>query len=86
MNRLRLNIGPRLVLCFALIILATLAGDVIVLWQFHTVRVQTGRLNEYDEELVSVRRVHSDLLRFRDTLEALANAKTGTAGVRRLTQ
>ena len=37
MNRLRLNIGPRLVLCFALILLSTLAGDVIVLWQFHTV-------------------------------------------------
>ncbi len=63
MNRLRLNIGPRLLLCFALIILATLAGDVIVLWQFHAVQAQTERLDEYDEELVTVLRVHSDVLK-----------------------
>ena len=75
MNRLRLNIGPRLVLCFALIIASMLAGDVIVLWQFHIVQAQAERLNEYDEELVTVLRVHSDLLKFRDTLESLANAK-----------
>ena len=67
MNRLRLNIGPRLVLCFALIIVLMLAGDAIVLWQFHIVHAQAERLNEYDEELVTVLRVHSDMLKFRDT-------------------
>jgi PAS domain S-box-containing protein len=72
---MRLNIGPRLLLCFTLIILSTFAGDVIVLWQFHVVQAQTERLNAYDEELVTVLRVHSDLLKFRDTLESLANAK-----------
>jgi hypothetical protein len=75
MNRLRLNIGPRLVLCFALIIVLMLAGDIIVLWQFHVVQAQAERLNEYDEELATVLRVHSDVLKFRDTLESLANAK-----------
>ena len=75
MNRLRLNIGPRLVLCFALIIVSMLAGDVIVLWQFQIVQAQAERLNEYDEELVAVLRVHSDMLRFRDSLESLANAR-----------
>ena len=75
MNRLRLNIGPRLVLCFALIIASMLVGDVIVLWQFHVVQAQAERLNQYDEELVTVLRVHSDLLKFRDALESLANAK-----------
>jgi PAS domain S-box-containing protein len=75
MNRLRLNIGPRLVLCFALIIVSMLAGDVIVLWQFHIVQAQTERLDQYDEELVTVVRVHSDMLKFRDTLESLANAR-----------
>jgi PAS domain S-box-containing protein len=75
MNRLRLNIGPRLVLCFALIIVSMLAGDVIVLWQFHIVQAQAERLNEYDEELVTVLRVHSDVLKLRDTLESLANAR-----------
>ncbi|MGA2695191.1 MAG: ATP-binding protein [Terriglobales bacterium] len=75
MNRLRLNIGPRLVLCFALIIVSMLAGDVMVLWQFHIVQAQAERLNQYDEELVTVLRVHSDVLKFRDTLESLANAR-----------
>ena len=75
MNRLRLNIGPRLVVCFAVILLSTLAGDVIVLWQFHTVQAQVERLNRYDRELVTVSRVHSDMLKLRDTLESLANAK-----------
>jgi PAS domain S-box-containing protein len=75
MNRLRLSIGPRLVLCFALIVVLMLAGDVIVLWQFHIVQAQAERLDKYDEELVTVLRVHSDLLKFRDTLESLANAR-----------
>jgi PAS domain S-box-containing protein len=75
MNRLQLNIGPRLVICFVLIILSMLVGDVIVLWQFHIVQAQAERLNEYDRELVTVLRVHSDMLKLRDTLELLANAK-----------
>jgi PAS domain S-box-containing protein len=75
MNRLRLNIGPRLLLCFALIIVSMLVGDGIVLWQFHIVQAQTGRLNEYDEELVTVLRVRSDMFKFRDALESLANAR-----------
>ncbi len=75
MNRLRLNIGPRLILCFALIIVSMVAADVIVLWQFHIVRAQAERLDAYDEELVTVLRVHSDMLKFRDTLESLANAR-----------
>jgi PAS domain S-box-containing protein len=75
MNRLRLNIGPRLILCFALIIVSMLAGDVIVLWQFHIVQAQAERLNQYDEELVTVLRVHSDVLNFRDALEPPTNTK-----------
>jgi len=75
MNRLRLNIGPRLVLCFALIIVLMFAGDVIVLWQFHIVQAQAARLDEFDEELVAVLRVHSDVLKLRDTLESLVNAR-----------
>jgi PAS domain S-box-containing protein len=75
MNRLRLNIGPRLVLCFVLIIVLMFAGDVIVLWQFHIVQAQAARLDEFDEELVTVLRVHSDVLKLRDTLESLVNAR-----------
>lgn len=75
MNRLRLNIGPRLILCFGLLIVSMLAGDVLVLWQFHVVHAQAERLNAHDEEIVTVLRVHSDMLEFRDTLESLANAR-----------
>ena len=70
---MRLNIGPRLALCFVLIIVAMLAGDAIVLWQFQTVRNQAGRLNGYDQEFVAVLRVHESLLSFHDKLEALAD-------------
>jgi len=75
MNRLRLNIGPRLVLCLALIIVLMFAGDVIVLWQFRIVQAQAARLDEFDEELVTVLRIHSDVLKLRDTLESLVNAR-----------
>jgi PAS domain S-box-containing protein len=70
---LRLNIGPRLVLCFVLIILSMFAGDAVVLWQFQIAQLQAARLKGYNEELVSVLRVHSNLLVFHDSLEALAN-------------
>jgi PAS domain S-box-containing protein len=70
---LRLNIGPRLVLCFVLIILSMFVGDAVVLWQFQITQLQAERLKDYNEELVSVLRVHVDLLAFHDTLEAAAN-------------
>jgi PAS domain S-box-containing protein len=70
---LHLNIGPRLVLCFVLIILSMFAGDAIVLWQFQIARLQAERLKDYNEELVSVLRVHANLQAFHDTLEAVAN-------------
>jgi PAS domain S-box-containing protein len=75
MNQLRPDIGPRLILCFALIIASMLIGDVIVLWQFHAVQKQAEQLNAYNEELVTVLHVHSDLLKFRDALESLASAR-----------
>jgi PAS domain S-box-containing protein len=70
---LRFNIGPRLVLCFVLIILSMFAGDAVVLWQFQIAQLQAERLKDYNEELVSVLRVHANLLVFHDTLEAVAN-------------
>ncbi len=70
---MRLNIGPRLALCFVLIILSMFVGDAVVLWQFQTAQVQAERLKVYNEELVSVLRVHANLLVFHDTLEAVAN-------------
>src|ERR1700704_2232645 len=71
----RLNIGPRLILGFVFIILSMLAADAIILWQFHVVRTQAGRLNDIDQKLVAVLRVHTSMLAFHDRLNALADSE-----------
>lgn len=68
---LRLNIGPRLILCFAIILLAVFVGDAVVLWQFHFVRAQAEQLNGIDQKLVAVLRFHASLLAVHDKLEEL---------------
>jgi PAS domain S-box-containing protein len=71
----QLNIGPRLILGFVVIILSMLAADAVVLWQFHLVRAQAERLNGIDQALVAVLRVHTSLSAFHDRLEALADSQ-----------
>jgi PAS domain S-box-containing protein len=71
----RLNIGPRLLLGFGLIIVAMLAADAVVLWQFHVVRTQAERLGEIDQAHIAVLRVHTGLLAFHDRLDALADSE-----------
>src|SRR5882672_10129099 len=71
----RLNIGPRLILGFVFIILSMLAADAVVLWQFHVVGNQAGRLNDIDQKLVAVLRVQISLQAFRDRLNALADSE-----------
>jgi PAS domain S-box-containing protein len=71
----RLNIGPRLILGFVFIILSMLAADAVILWQFQVVRTQAGRLNDIDQKLVAVLRVHTSLLAFHDRLDGLADAE-----------
>ena len=75
LHLLRLNIGPRLILCFAIILLSVFAGDAVVLWQFHLVRAQAERLNGIDQKLVAVLRVHTGLLTFYDRLEELTDSE-----------
>ena len=71
----RLAIGPRLILGFVFIIMSMLAADAIILWQFYVVRGQAMRLNDIDQKLVAVLRMHSSLLAFHDQLEGLADAE-----------
>src|ERR1700680_3664592 len=73
----RLNIGPRLILGFVFIILSMLAADAVILWQFHMIRSQAGRLNDVDQKLVAVLRVHTSMLAFHDRLDGLADAEDG---------
>src|ERR1700730_1959961 len=71
----RLNIGPRLILGFAVIIFSMLAADAGVLWQFHLGRTEAERLNGIDGKLVAVLRVHTSLSAFHDRLEALVDSQ-----------
>src|ERR1700676_1533438 len=71
----RLAIGTRLILGFVFIILSMLAADAVILWQFHVVRIQAGHLNDIDQKLVAVLRVHTSMLAFHDWLDGLADAE-----------
>ena len=71
----RLNIGPRLILCFAIILFAVFLGDAMVLWQFHLVRAQAERLNGIDQKLVALLRLHTSVLAFYDRMEELAESE-----------
>jgi len=71
----QLNIGPRLMLGFAVIIISMLAADAVVLWQFGLVRAQAERLNGIDQKLVAVLRLHTSLTTFHDRLEELADSQ-----------
>jgi len=76
----RLNIGPRLTLCFAFIILAMLLGNAVLLWQFHRVSVQAERLSGVDQELIAVLQAHTNLMSFYERLDELAHSEN-TAGL-----
>jgi PAS domain S-box-containing protein len=71
----RLNIGPRLILGFVFIILSMMTADAVILWQFHMIRIQAARLNDVDQKLVAVLRVHTRMLAFHDRLDGLADAE-----------
>ena len=71
----RLNIGPRLTLCFVLIILAMLVGNAVLLWQFHRVRAQAERLSGVDQVLIAVLQAHANLISFYERLDGLAQSE-----------
>ena len=71
----RLNIGPRLTLCFIFIILLMLGGNALLLWQFHLVRLQEERLTGVGQELIAVLRFQSDLLSFHAKLDELVQSQ-----------
>jgi hypothetical protein len=71
----RLNIGPRLTLCFAFIILAMLVGSAVVVWQFQIVRGQTERLRGVDQMLILVLQAHTNLMSFYERLDGFAHSE-----------
>jgi PAS domain S-box-containing protein len=78
----RLNIGPRLVVGFGLIIAAMSVADAVVLWQFRVVANQAGRLRDIDQARIAVLRVHTSLLAFHNRLDALADSKDASGLVK----
>jgi PAS domain S-box-containing protein len=72
----RLNIGPRLTLCFLLIILALLAGNAVSLWQFQLARGQGERLSGVDQELIAVLQADTSLRSFYERLDVLADSES----------
>jgi PAS domain S-box-containing protein len=71
----RINIGPRLSLCFLLIIVAMLAGNAVLLWQFQQSQIQAERLTGVDQELIAVLQAHTSLMSFYERLDVLAHSE-----------
>jgi formate hydrogenlyase transcriptional activator len=71
----RLNIGARLIVCFVVIILLMLAGNGLLLWQFHVIRTQEKRVSSVNQELMAVLRFQTDLLSFHGQLDELAQSE-----------
>jgi signal transduction histidine kinase len=78
------RIGPWLTLAFALLIALILAGNSIVIWQFHLARVETDRLTNANGQLNAILQLQVSLLAFHQRLDGLArsgNAQYLTAEV-----
>jgi PAS domain S-box-containing protein len=71
----KLKIGPRLILCFALIILLMLVGNTLLAWQFRLVNQHSDRVSALARELVVVSRFQTDLLSLDAKLDSLAKSE-----------
>lgn len=68
------NIDPRLRLAFALLIALILAGNALVIWQFHMARIQTDRLTSANQQLIAVLQLQVGLLSFHQRLDDLSRS------------
>jgi len=71
----RLDIRPRLTLCFVFIILAMLAGGAVMLWQFNRARAQAERLSRVDQKFIAVLQAHINLISLHESLDTLAHSE-----------
>src|SRR5262244_3548797 len=68
------DVGPRLTLAFVLLIALILAGNALVIWQFHIARIQTDRLTGANQQLIAVLQLQVGLLSFHQHLDDLAHS------------
>jgi PAS domain S-box-containing protein len=71
----KLKIGPRLILCFGLIVLLMLVGNSLLVWQFYLVHQQSDRVSALAQELVVVSRFQTDILSLDAKLDSLAKSE-----------
>jgi PAS domain S-box-containing protein len=71
----KLKIAPRLILCFAVIVLLMLVGNSLLVWQFYLVRQQSDRVSAMARELVVVSRFQTDVLSLDAKLDSLAKSE-----------
>src|SRR5215468_10425203 len=66
------DLGLRLALTFATLIILILGGNSLAVWQFHIIRNQTDRLTGANQQLTEVLRLQASLLSFHRRLDDLA--------------
>ncbi len=71
----KLKIAPRLILCFAVIVLLLLVGNTLLVWQFYHVSQQSDRVSALARELVVVSRFQTDVLSLDAKLDSLAKSE-----------
>jgi len=71
----KLKIAPRLILCFAVIVLLMLVGNSLLVWQFNLVRQQSDRVDALARELAVVSRFQTDVLSLDAKLDSLAGSE-----------
>src|SRR5271154_2926784 len=69
------NIGTRLTVTFALLIILILGGNGLVIWQFNSARTETYRLVGANQQMTAVLRLQMNLLSFHRRLDDLALSK-----------
>ena len=70
-----LNVGTRLTVTFALLIVLILGGNGLVIWQFNVARTQTNRLAGANQQMIVVLQLQVNLLSFHQRLDDLARSR-----------
>ena len=68
------NLGPRLTLTFATLIVLILGGNALVVSQFQMTRNETDRLTGANQQLIAVLRLQANVLSFHRRLDELARS------------
>ena len=68
------NLGPRLTLTFAILIVLILGGNALVISQFYVTRNETDRLTGANQQLIAVLGLQANLLSFHRRLDDLARS------------